>query len=252
MKGGSGLSGIYDVRYKEGEGEWSDWLTDYNGDNAVFTDGAGGQTYYFEAAARDSAGNAEQFTEQAECSTFVSSHLGTAITNLSGEQSGSIEIHYTISNSDSTSTDIKCEYSLSTENVWDLVTITGKTTNILPASYSGSVFWDSDTDAPGIDRSFAQFRITPIDIKGKGIAAITSPFHLDNNQSPTIVIDPLAEEQSEDILISFHLSDSENDTLSIRGEYFHQGSQIWLDATLIGATEHLIDTDNQVTWQSVY
>ncbi len=120
----------------------------------------------------------------------------------------------------------------------------------MPASYSGSVFWDSDTDAPGIDRSFAQFRITPIDIKGKGIAAITSPFHLDNNQSPTIVIDPLAEEQSEDILISFHLSDSENDTLSIRGEYFHQGSQIWLDATLIGATEHLIDTDNQVTWQS--
>jgi len=248
--GGSGLSGTYDIRYKEGEGEWSDWLINYSGDNGVFTDGAGGQTYYFEAAARDNAGNVETFVEQAECSTFVSSHLGTAITNLSGEQSGLIEIHYTISNSDSTATDIKCEYSLSAENVWDLATVTGKTTNILPVNYSSSITWDSDTDATGMDSDYVRFRITPIDITGTGIAEMTSPFHLDNNQPPTIIVDPIVVEQNEDILISYHLSDKENDTLSIRGEYFHLGSQIWLDATLMGDTEALINKDNQITWQS--
>jgi hypothetical protein len=68
--GGSGLTGAYDVRVKEGTGDWSDWLVDFTGTNSYYT-GVHGQTYYFEAAARDSAGNIEDTTGTAECTTVV-------------------------------------------------------------------------------------------------------------------------------------------------------------------------------------
>jgi hypothetical protein len=68
--GGSGLSGAYDVKVKDGTGSWGTWLSAYAGLSASFP-GADGHVYYFEAAARDSAGNIEQFLGVAECSTRV-------------------------------------------------------------------------------------------------------------------------------------------------------------------------------------
>jgi hypothetical protein len=68
--GGSGLSGTYDVKVKDGAGPWTDWLTDTLSNSAVYI-GADGYYYYFEAAARDSAGNIETFLGVPECSTIV-------------------------------------------------------------------------------------------------------------------------------------------------------------------------------------
>jgi len=68
--GGSGLSGTYDVKYKEGSGAWFDWKVNFKGISADFT-GENGKTYYFEAAARDSAGNMEIFSGIPESFTLV-------------------------------------------------------------------------------------------------------------------------------------------------------------------------------------
>jgi hypothetical protein len=67
---GSGLSGIYDVRVQINNGPWTNWLTIFPGTSAVYT-GVQGQTYGFEAAAYDSAGNLEAFLEIAETTTLV-------------------------------------------------------------------------------------------------------------------------------------------------------------------------------------
>jgi hypothetical protein len=68
--GGSGLTGRYDVRLKDGADPWSVWLTDYPGLSAVFN-GLDGHRYCFEAAGRDSAGNIEVLAGVPECSTSV-------------------------------------------------------------------------------------------------------------------------------------------------------------------------------------
>jgi hypothetical protein len=68
--GGSGVSGRYDVRVKDGAGAWTEWLTDYVGLSASYP-GEDGHIYYFEAGARDRAGNVEVFTEIPECATIV-------------------------------------------------------------------------------------------------------------------------------------------------------------------------------------
>ncbi|MGB3340229.1 MAG: Ig-like domain-containing protein [bacterium] len=68
--GGSGLSGTYDVRVKDGSGSWTPWLTNYSGLSSTYS-GTDGHIYYFEAGARDNAGNIEVFTGISECSTYV-------------------------------------------------------------------------------------------------------------------------------------------------------------------------------------
>jgi hypothetical protein len=68
---GSGLAGIYDTRYKDGEGgSWVDWITGYSGSDSVFT-GVNGHIYYFEARTYDLAGNQEPFSGIAESQTEV-------------------------------------------------------------------------------------------------------------------------------------------------------------------------------------
>ncbi len=69
---GSGLAGIYDVRYKDGEeGTWVDWLTETTDSSASFDGGVHNHTYYFEARTRDLVGNLEPFTAVAETQTLV-------------------------------------------------------------------------------------------------------------------------------------------------------------------------------------
>jgi hypothetical protein len=68
---GSGLSGIYDIRYKDGEtGSWVDWIAGFSGFDSVFA-GLHGHVYYFEARTYDIAGNFEPFSGIAETQTEV-------------------------------------------------------------------------------------------------------------------------------------------------------------------------------------
>lgn len=70
--GNDAHSGIesYQVKVKEDTGSWTDWISDTTSTSATFN-GQNNKTYYFESAARDSAGNLEAFTSMPECSTKV-------------------------------------------------------------------------------------------------------------------------------------------------------------------------------------
>jgi len=85
---GSGLAGIFDVRYKDGEaGGWIDWIAGYSGSDSAFT-GADGHIYYFEARTYDLAGNQEPFSGIAESQTEVDTSY-TGPTFLPGDANNS-------------------------------------------------------------------------------------------------------------------------------------------------------------------
>jgi len=67
---GSGINNHYDVQVKINDSDWKAWLTDFDGSAPTYT-GKPDSTYYFEAAAWDIAGNMEEFSGTAECSTLV-------------------------------------------------------------------------------------------------------------------------------------------------------------------------------------
>ena len=68
--GGSGLSGVYDVRVQEDGGPWQTWKTNFAGASDNFT-GENNKKYGFEAVAYDNVGNREEFDDVAESVTFV-------------------------------------------------------------------------------------------------------------------------------------------------------------------------------------
>lgn len=88
---GSGQSGIYDVRFKDGEsGSWADWISGFSGSDSVFT-GVDGHIYYFEARTYDLAGNSEAFTGNAESQTEVdTSYNGPPYIPGDANSSGSV------------------------------------------------------------------------------------------------------------------------------------------------------------------
>ncbi len=89
---GSGLSGIYDVRSRDGSGgTWVDWRIGISGLSSTFS-GLNGHTYYFEARARDLAGNLEPFTGAPEAQTLVDTTL-IGPTFVPGDANGSGDVN---------------------------------------------------------------------------------------------------------------------------------------------------------------
>ncbi len=85
----SGVSGVYDVRYKEDDGAWIDWLVETSDLSAIFT-GTTGHTYYFEARTYDNAGNYEPFTGTPESSTFITEGGAPCGYYVVGDYNGSL------------------------------------------------------------------------------------------------------------------------------------------------------------------
>ncbi len=85
---GSGVSGFYDVRYKDGEaGNWVDWITGFSGLDSAFT-GVQNHSYFFEARTYDFAGNQEPFSGIAETQTVVDTSY-TGPPYIPGDANGS-------------------------------------------------------------------------------------------------------------------------------------------------------------------
>ncbi|UCH63242.1 MAG: VCBS repeat-containing protein [Fidelibacterota bacterium] len=153
------------------------------------------------------------------------------------EHSDSLTIPYIISNPDSNTTSLLCEYSDDDGATWHLATIIGDTTGLGPDKYQGTLLWDSYVNLPDIDLTTVRFKITPYDQTGEGRAYTTPAFHLDNNRIPTAVLTPVAEgEYRGDIAVGYQLSDAENDTLRVQCEYLAPKSAVWHPATITGNT----------------
>jgi subtilisin family serine protease len=89
---GSGLSGFYDVRYKEGVGGiWTDWEVNIEALSALFS-GVHGHTYFFESRARDLAGNLEPFIGVSETQTDIDTTF-TGPAFVPGDVNGSGDVN---------------------------------------------------------------------------------------------------------------------------------------------------------------
>ncbi|MCH8838001.1 MAG: T9SS type A sorting domain-containing protein, partial [Candidatus Marinimicrobia bacterium] len=149
-----------------------------------------------------------------------------------GELSGDIEITYSLADDESDAIDLQLEYSLDHGDNWIIGTIVGNTTGIPMNQYSGSCTWQSASDLPGADQDSVTLKLSPWDGHW-GAFMIAESFHLDNNQPPEIVLTSLTTIQTDSVLISYSLSDTETDTLALVCEIRIAGSATWNQATII-------------------
>ena len=163
-----------------------------------------------------------------------------------GEQSGNVSFNYTISDAESIAVDLKVEYNIGGD--WLVATTIGNISALLPPMYSGSIDWNSLTDAHGLDFPNTMIRITPSNSNGTGTPGESQSFPLDNNLPPTLTIETPSDENSGDIIISYTLFDIEGDDLDIVGEYNINGS--WQFAISIESIKSTNYSGN-LTWSSL-
>lgn len=103
-----------------------------------------------------------------------------SVTTPSGEQSGDVIIDYTLSDTDSDILSFFCEYSTNSGVDWSTATVSGSTSGITIANYSGNITWQSQADLLEIFVSSAIFKITPSDSYDTGISSSTEDFSVNN------------------------------------------------------------------------
>lgn len=158
-----------------------------------------------------------------------------------GEQSGRVEIRYTLSDPESDASAIKCEFSIDDGFTWKEATV-ATTTKIDPTKYSGTVIWDSKADLPDIDREDVRFRVTPYD-NDEGLSDVTDAFHLDNNTAPKVTAPAVSAESSGDVDISFDIADADGSEVNLKVEYSADKGASWHEGTVGGGLEGLsVDT----------
>jgi hypothetical protein len=174
-----------------------------------------------------------------------------AITPLETEQTGRVQIIYTIADPEGDAVTVVPEVYDEAEAKWKIATASGALTDVEPSGYNGSFIWDSDVDMLGIDNARTKFRLTPYD-NDQGNATEAKPFHVDDNSPPTVLVNDVTVPQRGDVTITYTLSDLERDTLSFKAEYSEDGGATWKPATVEG-TAAGIGVDSyfgQITWHS--
>ena len=166
-----------------------------------------------------------------------------------GEQSGDVDLGVRLSDVGGDTLGIRMSYSLDGASTWWDATVEGKTAGIGPEEHDGSLRWKSLTDMKAIDAP-VWIRVVAYDALGEGEPDTTDAFHLDNNAPPSLALIAPDGEQSDEVVLSYQLSDAENDTLNITCEYRARG--VWVQASVSGATEGISRSGygGSITWDS--
>jgi hypothetical protein len=145
----------------------------------------------------------------------------------SSEQSGSVTINFTLFDEEYDQIDVVPMYSL---NGIDYISPTlssgSQSIHNLASSPEGivhSLIWDTDSDLPFGDVETVYFSVHPFDPQN-GTKAQAGPFHIDNNEPPSVSVVNLHGVQSASVPIEYTLTDSESDDLRIEVYYSTDGT----------------------------
>ncbi|MBC8395356.1 MAG: right-handed parallel beta-helix repeat-containing protein, partial [Candidatus Marinimicrobia bacterium] len=135
-------------------------------------------------------------------------------------------------------------YSINHGNEWIFTeSITGNINDITSENYSGELVWNSNEDIPNFESDSVLVSTISSDFVSSGDRAITEYFHLDNNETPTILLTQIETEQNNEVEISFNTTDPEDDDL----EYLYQYS---VDNIEFITPSILNSNDSSITWDS--
>ena len=163
-----------------------------------------------------------------------------------GEQNSDVTVSYEISDRKNNNVSLNVEYITSDGLTWQKATMEGIISDINSASYSGTFVWKSTTDIPGYD-GVANLRVTPnngVD----GIPAI-GQIEVDYNLPPMITVDSMTGEYSGNIELTFNISDTESDSVSIQLDYSLDGTN-YQNATIVDDVKFSPGENQSLNWNS--
>ncbi len=172
---------------------------------------------------------------------------------IEGEQTGDITIHYHIDDRQGDLVDLEVLFTDDSGVYWHYASCTGQVEGLSKSQYNGTLTWHSRDDLDHFEDTDIKIKLMPKDQTGLGRAIESSIIHLDNNNPPRVVFEPLEGEQTEDVFIDYRLEDDEADELSYVAEYSIDGGATWHEAWIEGNTDYIDKTHytDQLWWDSM-
>ena len=172
----------------------------------------------------------------------------TIDSTYSVEQTGDVTIPFTITDDESDPAGLYAEY-LNTGGTWQAASVTGDTSALTTAEYSGTLVWNSTSDLGGEDIPNAGFRLTPYDANNGFDDEVY--FYLDNNEIPTVSVDTPSSYQHRDVDITYTITDPEGDAIGLLALYSTDGGTSWIAMDVTGSDTTAIGSGNYIgtlTW----
>ncbi|MCP4230106.1 MAG: PQQ-binding-like beta-propeller repeat protein [bacterium] len=186
------------------------------------------------------------------------------------ELSGDVSFEYRLEDPQGGSMNIRGEYSQDWGHTWDEATIIGSTSGLRGGWHS--ITWQSEydlispderdgllasEDKPDAWREYREqkdviFRIVPENALSTGKAAESGLVWVDNNKPPSVSLNQITEEQSEEVYFDYTINDEEHDLIALECSYSLDGGTTWEEASVEGATTDIRAGryESSVTWMS--
>ena len=168
------------------------------------------------------------------------------------EQSGEIEIPFTLTDEEGNNLSLLCEYQIGGWQTWIETSVAGTpTSGIDTTTLDSTMFWNTSDIFPNEDQNNVIFRVTPSDSLGEGTSDQVV-FHIDNYHNQTVNLTDLSDEQSGDVIIEYELSDNTNDLLDLICQY-RRTTGPYQFASIMGDTDGLgVERySGEITWESL-
>ncbi len=148
----------------------------------------------------------------------------------SEEVGGDVELGVRLSDPEEDPLEVSYEYSTDGGSNWHPATVIGSSEPVV-GTHQYEITWASEADLPEYDGIRVRFRVVPRDLE-TGIAVPSAPFHVDNNEPPSVeVLSPGDWDSfSGRVPISLSITDGESDNVQVGLQYRISGTDSWIRA----------------------
>ena len=161
-----------------------------------------------------------------------------------------VDIDFTISDSEADTVSLSFEYSMDGGLTWRDSEPEQDLSAIQPNSYIGSFTWSfGGVLQQGVDYQKFRVRLTPADYK-TGTPGESGDYRLDLNEPPVLVLDDIYATQSEDVTLTYHISDAEGDVIHLACFYSTDNGSTWFETANVTGGNAIVSSEGSIIWHS--
>jgi hypothetical protein len=163
------------------------------------------------------------------------------VERISTEQSGDIEISFSLFDAEDDDIDYMYFYSEDAGTTW-------AEADIEPVLQDSIVVWHSADNLPLTDQTDIQVKVVPSD-NDLGVADSTGSFHVDNWHIHSVTLDSIFGEQTGEVEFTYSAYDSTGDTLTLLFSYSADAGETWEIFDTVSGVDTL-NYEGNYTWDS--
>ncbi len=174
-------------------------------------------------------------------------HVGNLSVNETAKR---LTIPYTITDTEHNTVALSFFYSRDNGETWNEGEVLETISALGSSKYTGNLTWVYDGILEeGIDYFGVRVKLSVADFK-QGGEDESNAVNIDLNTPPSLVLDDFFTTQNGDVPITYHISDAEQDSVSLICSYSVDGGSSWKSTESLSGNTDITEYDGTVIWHS--